>query len=94
MFSLVSWPRACRLGMRSITCVPLCMPLRAAPPQMPQATVPRAAINHQVDGGPGWYGSSWELGRGLEIAEVADAEAELALWLEAWLNPRPAIGPA
>ncbi len=86
MFSLVSWPRACRLGMRSIVSVPL--------PQAPQTSPPRAAIGQQADGGPGWYGSSWELGRGLEIAEVPDAEAELALWLEVWLNPWPATEPA
>ncbi len=94
MLSLASLPRACRLGLRSIACVPLCMPLRAAPPQVPPASVPRTAINVEADGGPGWYGSSWELGRGLEIAEVPDAEAELVLWIEACLNPGMATGPA
>lgn len=93
MFSLVSWPRACRLGMRSIASAPLCMPLPQAP-QEPQANPPHAAIGHQADRGPGWYASSWELGRGLEIAEVPDAEAELALWIEACLNPAPATEPA
>jgi hypothetical protein len=94
MFSLLSWPRACRLGMRSIVSVPLCMPVCVPLPQAPQTNPPRAAIGQQADGGPGWYGSSWELGRGLEIAEVPDADAELALWLDVWLNPRPATEPA
>ncbi|OYT99499.1 MAG: hypothetical protein CFE40_06555 [Burkholderiales bacterium PBB1] len=74
--------------------MPPSLSLRGAQRQPPDVAVPRAAISHEVDGGPGWYGSSWELGRGLEIAEAPDAEAELTLWIEACLNPLPTTEPA
>lgn len=90
MFNLASLPRACREGMRSIVCLSLC----AALPMPPQPNSPAAAIDRQADGGPGWYDSSWDLGRGLEIAEVPDIEAELSLWIEACLNQAPSIEPA
>ena len=93
MFRLTSLPRACRHGLRSNACISP----GAMLPVVPVATVanpPRAAIGHQAEGGPGWYDSSWELVRGLQIAEVLDLEAELALWIEASLNQGPATGPA
>lgn len=93
MFRLTSLPRACRHGLRSIASISPCAML----PLVPVAAVaspPRAAIGHQAEGGPGWYDSSWELVRGLQIAEVLDLEAELALWIEACLNQGPATGPA
>jgi hypothetical protein len=87
MRSLKSFPRSCRQGIRSIVSVSLC----AALPMPPQESPPRAPISRQADGGPGWYESSWELVHGLEIAEVPDVEAELALWIEACLNQAPSI---
>ena len=87
MFSLASFPRACRHGIRSIVCLSLC----AALPIPPQVSPPRAVASRQADdGGPGWYDSSWDLVRGLDIAEVPDLEAELALWIEACLELAPA----
>lgn len=90
MLSLKSFPRSCRQGIRSIVCLSLC----AALPMPPQVDPTRAPISRQADGGPGWYESSWELVHGLEIAEVPDVEAELALWIDACLNQAPSIEPA
>ena len=90
MFSLASFPRSCRQGIRSFVCLSLC----AALPMPPQVSPPRAVISRQADVGPGWYDSSWELVRGLEMAEVPDLEAELSLWIEACLNQAPSIEPA
>jgi hypothetical protein len=90
MFSLDSFSNPRRHGIRSVVCLSLC----AALPAPPSASPPRAAMSRPADSGPGWYESSWELVRGLDIAEVPDLEAELALWIEACLNPAPAIEPA
>lgn len=90
MFSLTSFQHSRRQGIRSIVCLSLC----AALPMPPQANPPRAPISRQADGGPGWYESSWELVHGLEIVEVPDLEAELALWIEACLEQAPSIEPA
>lgn len=93
MFRLTSLPRARRHGLRSIACI---SPGAMLPvfPSVPVADAPCAAIGCPAEGGPGWYDSSWELVRGLEIAEVPDLEAELALWIEACLSQGPATGPA
>jgi len=48
--------------------------------------------------GPGWFDSSWDLVRGLEVREGLPGDAQLHEWLEAWLRddrvapakPRPA----
>ena len=32
--------------------------------------------------GPGWFDSSWELGRGLEVREGLPADATVQEWLE------------
>lgn len=72
----------CHRGIRSILGLSLPMP--------PQASPPRVADDRQADSGPGWYDSSWELVHGLDIAEVPDLEAELALWIEACLQMGPA----
>lgn len=92
MFSLASFPRSCRQGIRSIVCLSLC----AALPAPPQAIPPRAVASRQADSGPGpgWYDSSWELVCGLDIAEVPDLEAELSLWIEACLQMGPATEAA
>ena len=82
MFSLASFPRACRHGIRSIVCLSLC----AALPMPPQVSPSRAVASREADDGPGWYDSSWDLVRGLDIAEVPDLEAELPLWIEACLH--------
>lgn len=93
MFRLTSLPRACRHGLRSIACVSPCV-AQPVVPSVPVADAPCAAIGRPAEGGPGWYDSSWELVRGLEIAEVPDLEAELALWIEVCLSQGPATGPA
>ena len=83
MFSLASFSRSCRHGTRSIVCLSLCALL----PVPPQTTSHRLVASRQADDrGPGWYESSWELVRGLDIAEVPDLEAELSLWIEACLH--------
>ncbi len=86
MFSLASFQRACRRGIRSIVCLSLCAMLPT--PHQPNSL--RVAASRQADGGPGWYDSSWDLVRGLDIAEVPDLEVELALWIEACLELAPA----
>lgn len=48
--------------------------------------------------GPGWFDSSWDLVRGLEVREGLPGDAQLHEWLEVWLRddraapvaPRPA----
>ena len=40
--------------------------------------------------GPGWFDSSWELVRGLEVREGLPGEARLNEWLEACLRAEPA----
>ncbi len=87
MFSLASLSHSCRHGVRSIVCLSLCALL----PVPPQTSTPRLVASRQADdGGPGWYDSSWELVCGLDIAEVPDLEAELALWIEDCLTLAPA----
>lgn len=93
MFRLTSLPHACRHGLRSIACNSPCIALPGVS-AVPVSDPPGAAIGRPTEGGPGWYDSSWELVRGLEIAEVPDLEAELAQWIEACLNQVPATGPA
>lgn len=93
MFCLTSLPRVCRHGLRSIPRISPCVALPAGS-SVPVADPAGTAIGRPAEGGPGWYDSSWELVRGLEIAEVPDLEAELALWIDACLNQRPATGPA
>ncbi len=90
MFTLASLTHRCRRGIRSIVCLSLC----AALPMPPQASPPRAVDSRPADAGPGWYDSSWDLVRGLDIADVPDLEAELALWIEACLQMGPAAETA
>ena len=40
--------------------------------------------------GPGWFDSSWELVRGLEVREGLPSDARLTEWLEARPRPDPA----
>jgi hypothetical protein len=55
---------------------------------------PRERIDHQrtnifdpdAPGGPGWFDSSWELDRGLEVREGLPSDASLHEWLETWLR--------
>lgn len=52
--------------------------------------------------GPGWFDSSWDLQRGLDVREGLPGDAQLHEWLEAWLRddrvapaaPRPARKPS
>ena len=37
--------------------------------------------------GPGWFDSSWELGKGLDVCEGLPADAGLEEWLAVWLAP-------
>ena len=86
MFSRASFSRSCRHGIRSIVCLSMCALL----PVPPQASTPRVVVSRQADDrGPGWYESSWELVCGLDIAEVPDLEAELAMWIEACFAELP-----
>lgn len=41
--------------------------------------------------GPGWYDSSFDLQRGLEVREVWPAEQRLGEWIEAFLDSRPLV---
>lgn len=45
-------------------------------------------------GGPGWFDSSWDLIRGLEVREGLPADAGLGEWLDVWLGPRFSTGSA
>jgi hypothetical protein len=36
--------------------------------------------------GPGWFESSWDLRRGLEVRESGDADARLRSWIEDFLG--------
>jgi hypothetical protein len=52
-------------------------------------TLRRAAERESAPGdepfGPGWFDSSWELGKGLDVREGLPAEAGLDEWLAVWL---------
>jgi len=45
---------------------------------------------HDAPRGPGWFDSSWELVRGLEVCEGLPGDARLHEWLEACLRAEPA----
>lgn len=79
MISLDFFRQSRRQSVRSIVCLSLCATLPLPSP----ASEPPAATERHALGGPGWYDSSWDLVRGLDIAEVPDLEAELGLWIEA-----------
>jgi hypothetical protein len=42
--------------------------------------------------GPGWFESSWDLHRGLEVREDASGEAHLCGWIEEFLRSQRALG--
>ena len=44
------------------------------------------SISADETGGPGWFDSSWDLGRGLEVHEGLPIDASLHEWLEATLR--------
>ena len=44
--------------------------------------------------GPGWYESSWDLRRGLEVRESGEADAHLRSWIEDFLGAQPTAGVA
>ncbi len=47
---------------------------------------PRAAAGSAPGCGPGWFESSWELTRGLEVHEGPPGDAPLNQWLTDWLR--------
>lgn len=40
----------------------------------------------QPAGGPGWFDSSWDLTRGLDVREGVPPDANVNEWLAAWLR--------
>lgn len=52
-----------------------------------EALCPSAEVAEpEVPRGPGWFDSSWDLVRGLEVREGLPGDAQLHEWLEAWLR--------
>ncbi len=45
-----------------------------------------AAPAHASTAGPGWFESSWDLRRGLEVRESGEADARLRTWIEEFLG--------
>jgi hypothetical protein len=44
--------------------------------------------------GPGWFESSWDLVRGLEVREGLPSDARLHEWLDAWLRDERGAAPS
>ena len=66
-------------------------PAGAAPPRVARGWTLDAAIDTPAVGqGPGWFESSWELVRGLEVREGLPGDARLNEWLEAHARERGA----
>jgi hypothetical protein len=42
--------------------------------------------------GPGWFDSSWDLRRGLEVREESGADAELRAWIEGFVGDHRTSG--
>jgi hypothetical protein len=42
--------------------------------------------------GPGWFDSSWDLRRGLEVREEDAADADLRAWVDEFVRPQRATG--
>jgi hypothetical protein len=42
--------------------------------------------------GPGWFESSWDLRRGLEVHESGEADARLRTWIDEYLGAQRACG--
>ena len=58
------------------------------------ALLPRSAGSPTSTGarsvaGPGWFESSWDLRRGLEVQESGEADARLRSWIEDFLGAQP-----
>jgi hypothetical protein len=47
----------------------------------------RSASEHAAHHGPGLFGSTWDLHRGLDVREGWPADATLGEWIEGWLQP-------
>lgn len=54
-----------------------------APRQRPRA---RAESSGELRGGPGWFDSSWDLQRGLDVHEGLPEDAKLHEWIEVCLR--------
>jgi hypothetical protein len=62
---------------------------RTAHPTVSQRTLKALHLDDSADDeplGPGWFDSSWDLVRGLEVREAAPSEAPLNDWLAWCLN--------
>jgi hypothetical protein len=56
------------------------MPIGAAPAE------PVQALEEDPVRGPGWFDSSWDLSRGLEVREGLPGDAKLNEWIESCLR--------
>ena len=70
---------------------------RLARPAVSQRSLRALALvddqDDEVPQGPGWFDSSWELIRGLEVNEGSPSDARLNDWLEACLRSTAAARP-
>jgi hypothetical protein len=63
------------------------IPIAAAPvPAAPREGHARGQI------GAGWFDSSWELRRGLEVREECAADVELRAWVDQFVRPQRTTG--
>jgi hypothetical protein len=53
---------------------------------------PRSEVRVAVPGGPGWFDSSWDLRRGLEVREESAGDAHLFGWIDEFLRSQRAPG--
>ena len=52
------------------------------------------AADARCPAGPGWFESSWDLRRGLEVRESGEADVRLRTWIEDFLGSQPGALPA
>ena len=64
----------------------------ALPPRVMSASGPLAGPRPPAVG-PGWFESSWDLRRGLEVHESGDADARLRCWIEEFLGAQLGASP-
>ena len=56
------------------------------------ARVERGEAHRPASNGPGWFDSSWDLQRGLEVREGWSDEDRVRGWIEAFLFAQRAVG--
>ena len=62
---------------------------------VPVATHKRAPTSPELVAtppGPGWFDSSWDLRRGLEVREEYAADADLRAWIDGFLGAQRTTG--